>query len=234
MTLFQKHLTRGEYPIFFSFNKITSSPHNKITSDNGFSLDKKGKLHVDLKYNEKFIEALEDLKKYYSETTEYQTNLNRLTYSLLDLLIHKRTHPIIEEQKRKEIELEKQQGKRRIRHALVDLFSSKVEKYESHSYDGSHHNEFFKQKAEVRRIVCDYLNENGINPAEYIESILSQGEQTSNVFYHITLPYLNTLLHMTRRRLNYERKLIEENLKKPSVQYTFVGQAETDLTPNIK
>ncbi|MBI5066383.1 hypothetical protein HZA97_09190 [Candidatus Woesearchaeota archaeon] len=76
---------------------------------------------------------------------------------------------------------------------------------------------FFEKKAELRRMVFDYVNKEGINLTDCISSF-AKSEKNQQDYYKISPEHLSRLIHMTRRRLIGERlfydKLKQENAER--------------------
>ena len=129
-------------------------------------VDKKGRVHVDLRQFDSMVEQL-------ILPTEH--DLIGIGYTLLDELLHQRTHYV------EEFFRHRQEGN-----------------------GNKHLPDFYTKKTELRQDVIDYMIQKGITLPAYMAQFLPQ-ENEIGVFYHAGLSALRKHLLMTPRQLRYER-----------------------------
>lgn len=208
-------LNQKPYPLHFSYTptKIDSRYRKTWKIDEGFFLNDQGKLVCELGFQDKLLQDLinlgnKDLKFGANTMEAYSKNLNHLTYTLLDIIIHKRAHHRIEEKIRKEEQEAQIVMKKDWKGIMKGFFSRESYRMERHE-EGKHPDGFYEEKENLRRQVCDYILEKRISPTQRVESVV-EGFQPQSVYY-MDLSSLRDALYMTPRRLSHERKVWQEN-----------------------
>ncbi|MDP2907888.1 MAG: hypothetical protein Q8O03_08165 [Nanoarchaeota archaeon] len=175
-----KALDKEKFNIVMSYSASRDPKYNH----NGFMLADKGKtLHVCL---EKIYPLVCNSSEYHFKTDMKEDLLAMVGYTMLDALIHQRTH----------------EGLKYYDHSM-------------NTYDyGLHDKGFFDKKDELRRKVIDYLEKNELQLTHYVNKFFP-AEDAKKPMYNITPDHLSRLVHMTRRRLMDEawNKLDNKNLK---------------------
>ncbi len=164
-----KALDKEKFNIVMSHSMSRDPKYNH----NGFMLTDKGEtLHICL---EKIYPLVCDSSEYLFKTDMKEDLLARVGYTVLDALIHQRTHEEL-----------------------------KYYDHSMNTYDyGLHDKGFFDKKDELRRKVIDYLEKNELQLTNYVNKFFP-AEDVKKPMYNITPDHLSRLVHMTRRRLRDE------------------------------
>ncbi len=177
----------GEKP-----SKITLDYTSATDKFSGFSSDKKGTIHINIKNTESLIEHF---RKRIEEKRYDPNQLAEFDVLVLDLLLH---YKVITSSEKKS--------------------KSDVGEYTYNNNGNIKYFEgFFEKKSELRRKVFDYIQKEGINLADHISSFAKSDKEQKD-YYKISPEHLSRLIHMTRRRLIDERmycdKLKQENTER--------------------
>ncbi|MDP2907593.1 MAG: hypothetical protein Q8O03_06640 [Nanoarchaeota archaeon] len=179
-----KALDNKPFNIVMSYSLSRDHSYNH----NGFMLpDKKGTLHVCL---EKLDKLIYNTLTPYNPIEDKENLLAMLGHTVLDALIHHRTHE-----------------------DLGYYIHNHLNNHDSSFHD----QKFFDKKDELRRKVVDYLEKNGIQLTSHVEKFFPAKDEKKN--YCVGVEYLSELVHMTRRRLRdevllYNNKDYTEKIKK--------------------